>query len=67
MKEWFGLMFSRNALAFYVIILVGAGMYWMRSKDAGTLKEVVMYLLGILSGYFMGKFANDQPGQEPKV
>lgn len=61
MKQWFGLMFSRNALVFYILILVGGGMWFMR-MDSAALKDVVAFLLGIVLGYFTGKFASDTPG-----
>jgi len=54
-------MFSRNALVFYILILVGGGMWFMR-MDSAALKDVVAFLLGIVLGYFTGKFASDTPG-----
>jgi hypothetical protein len=64
-KEWFGLLFSRNALVFCILILVGAGMWFMRS-DIPSVKDIVSFLIGIVLGYFTGKFAADQPGEQQK-
>ncbi len=65
MKDWFGLMFSRNALVGMIVILLGATIWFCR-HDIATLQKISDNLQGIIVGYFMGKFAGDQPGGEPK-
>ena len=61
MREWFGLLFSRNAIVGMVVILLGVTI-WFSRGDIATLQKLQDNLMGLVTGYFMGKFASDVPG-----
>jgi hypothetical protein len=64
-KEWFGLMFSRNAIIFLLVCFYGL-IVWSCRNDATILQKLSDNIQGIIIGYFMGKFSGDSPDEKKK-
>lgn len=61
MEGFLKCLFSRQGVVMLLVIVLGADHYFMRG-DTASLKGLADTLTGIILGWFMGKFAGEQPG-----